>query len=112
MLLQQTAKYLVDMLKNKFMGKKITAASCWWISAESPDEEQPIVKTKEDYLNRATLLKVFEHRANLLLHKSMMTLAGKLGDMKPLAAWNDTQAYLLNDLSKAFGELIIVWKFG
>jgi len=40
-----------------------------------------------------------------------MTLAGKLGDMKPLEAWNDTQAFLLNDLSKAYGELVIVQQF-
>jgi hypothetical protein len=40
-----------------------------------------------------------------------MTLASKLGDMKPLEAWNDTQAFLLNDLSKSFGELLITQRF-
>ena len=89
-LLQQTAKYLVDQLKNKYKGKTIDAKTCQWISIDPAEDEEPVIKDKADYNDPQKLLQVFQHRANVLLQKSIMTLASKLGDMKPLEAWNDT----------------------
>jgi len=39
-----------------------------------------------------------------------MRLASKLGD-GPLVAWNNSQAFYLNSLAKAFGELFVVQEF-
>jgi hypothetical protein len=39
-----------------------------------------------------------------------MKLAMKLaeGEKNPIVAWNNTQAFYLNSLAKAFGELFVV----
>jgi len=107
----QTSKFLLDQLKKKYADKPIEAQTCQWISVDMAEDDAPVINSKEDFADMEKLVKVLEHRANLLLQKSAMTLAGKLGEMKPIEAFNDTQAFLLNDLSKAFAELVIVHKF-
>lgn len=107
-LLMQTAKYLTDQLKQKFSGKEINTITCQWVTIDQAEDAEPVIKEKKDYLCIDKLLKCFEHRANLLLQRSALTLSGKLSDMKPVEAWNDTQAFLLNDLSKVYGELVIL----
>ena len=59
------------------------------------------------------LLQVFQHRSNLLLQRSAMKLSGKLSDksVHPLDAWNDTQVFYLNNLSKSYGDLFGVLCF-
>ena len=37
-----------------------------------------------------------------------MKIASKLGDMKVLEAWNDTQPFYLRDLAISFAEMLIV----
>jgi len=110
-LLQQTAKFLVDALQSKFKGKDVPFETCYWISVESADDAKCAAKSEADLFDFGTLLNAFEHRCNLLLQRSAMRVAGKLGDMKQMDAWNDTQVFYLNDLGKAFGELIIVKEY-
>lgn len=65
----------------------------------------------EELLKSENLIKAFEHRVNLLLQRSAMKLSSKLAEgtnVNPIEAWNDTQAFYLNPLGKAYGELFVV----
>ncbi len=92
MLLQQAAKYLLDIIQAKFKGKEVKTRFQEWVSSEPVEGNQNETKSIEEFLHEDNLLKVFEHRSNLLLQRSAMRLQGKLSDKKthPLDAWNDS----------------------
>lgn len=66
-LLQQTAKYLIDIVKAKFKGKNVKTRFQDWITTAPVEGTQNEAKSEEEFLNDENLLKVFQHRSNLLL---------------------------------------------
>ncbi len=112
-LLQQTAKYLVDIIKAKFKGKEGKTRFQDWITTTPVEGNQNEATSEEDFLKDENLLNIFKHRSNLLLQRSAMKLSGKLSDssVHPLDAWNDTQVFYLNHLAKSYGELFGVLQY-
>eukprot|EP00347_Sterkiella_histriomuscorum_P004091 403361786 len=113
-LLQQTAKYLLELFKNKMRGKQTKKTiTCEWI-ATTPVQGMQCQAVHEDaFLDPSNLVKVFEFRANFLLQRAALDLSQKLMDKEnhPLDAWNDSQLFSLIDLAKAYGELVLVQEF-
>lgn len=66
-LLQQTAKYLIDIIKAKFKGKELKTRFQDWIKTEPVEGTQNDAKTDEEFLKDKNLLEIFKHRSNLLL---------------------------------------------
>jgi hypothetical protein len=112
-LVQQTAKYLLDLIQAKFKGKDEKTRFMDWVSTTPVEGSQNEAKSLEEFLCDDNLLAIFTHRTNLLLQRSAMRLQGKLSDKKthPLDAWNDSQVFYLNSLSKAYGEHFGVMMF-
>lgn len=112
-LLQQTAKYLIDIIKAKFKGKEVKTRFQEWIKTEPVEGTRNEAQTEEDFLKDSNLLEIFKHRSNLLLQRSALKLSGKLSEkgVHPLDAWNDTQVFYLHHLSKSYGELFDVLQF-
>jgi len=73
-LLQQTAKYLIDIIKAKFKGKEPQTRWQSWISGAPVEGAQNEAKTDEEFLKDENLLTCFQHRTNLLLQRSAMKL--------------------------------------
>lgn len=110
-LLQQTSKYLLDLIKNKFKGKMTSSSISDFIKVEPVEGTQLDIKNDEELLKTENLVSIFEHRVNLLLQRSAMKLSSQLQDenkINPIEAWNNTQAFYLNPLGKTFGELFVV----
>jgi acyl-CoA oxidase len=55
-LLQQTAKYLIDIIKAKFKGKEVKTRFQEWISTAPVEGSQNEAKTEEDFLKEDNLL--------------------------------------------------------
>lgn len=112
-LLQQTAKYLIDIIKAKFKGKEEKTRYQDWITTTPAEGAQNEAKTEEELLADENLLEIFKHRSLLLLQRSALKLSEKLSDktVHPLDAWNDTQVFYLHSLSKSYGELFGVMQF-
>lgn len=77
-LLQQTAKYLIDILKGKFKGKEMKTRFQDWIQTAPVEGVQNEAKTEEEFLKDENLLAMFQHRSNVLLQRSALKLSGKL----------------------------------
>lgn len=112
-LLQQTAKYLIDIIQAKFKGKEVITRFQDWVTTTPVEGTQNETQSEEDFLKDDNLLAIFQHRSNLLLQRSAMKLAGKVADktVHPLDAWNDTQVFYLHHLSRSYGELFGVMQF-
>lgn len=67
-LLQQTGKYLLDILKKKMKGKlEKPTITCEWIKIDPVQGEKCLAQTPEEFLTFESLQHIFEFRANLLL---------------------------------------------
>lgn len=95
-LLQQTGKFLLELYRNKMMGKqKKQTQTCEWMVIDSVEEVKCNVKTEKELLNKDALMEMLEYRCNLLTQKSAMSLTAKMQSedgkkVDPTAAWNDT----------------------
>ena len=108
-LMQQTAKFILEQFKAAMKGKKNTTFSCGWVKALPVDEEICTAKTEMDLLMPDNLLYIFEHRVNYLMQKSGYKLAANIGnDMSPFDAWNHSQPFYLKELALSFAELFHV----
>ena len=113
-LIQQTAKYLLKQVQRTFKGVKISAQTLEFLEV-NPDkvrEFRASFSNKEELVTEKSLVELFEYRVNYVLHATILKLqenAGKASEM--LEAWNNTQVHYVQDLSKAFGEMIITKKF-
>jgi len=58
-LLQQTAKYLIDVVRDKLKGKKTSPLSTSWIKTTPVEGEQNESKSEEEFLRFDNLLFVF-----------------------------------------------------
>ena len=114
-LLQQTSKYIADCGQKLYKGKKLNSEVMAFLDVNPLDDKKAALGDLDRFLDGAqfpklgaAVLKAFEWRVNYLLQAAGMKIAGKIGDMKPLDAWNDTQPFYMRDMAIAFGEMLIV----
>jgi len=113
-LIQQTAKYFLKQFQNTLKGKKIKAETIGFLETnyEVVKSFAAEFKSKEGLLNEHTLVKLAEHRVNYLLHTSMVKLQENAANSSEmLEAWNNTQVHHLQEIGKAYGELLIIKRF-
>jgi len=110
-LLQQTAKFLLDNLNSLKGGEKVEYPTVYFLTENPP--ELKVVDGKSPFAQEEyNLKKALETRANVLVHESLAQLQQnmeKLGD--GLSAWNHTQIYYLQSACKAYGELYMYNEF-
>lgn len=63
-LIQQTARYLIQLLNSKFGGKNKKTQFCDWVTVEPTNEMHSKAKTHEDLMNIDILIEAMEYRAN------------------------------------------------
>ncbi len=111
-LIQQTAKYVLEQYKAKMKNKSKKTNSFNWVKANSVNLEKCMAKTAKDFLNPDNLLFLFEHRCNYLMQLSGYKLDENIQSMgDPWDAWNATQPFYLKDLALAVGELFVVQEY-
>lgn len=108
-LLQQTAKFLLDQFKAKMKGKMKSSITVNWVTTDDISEEQCKAETIEEFLTPQNLKAVFEYRCNKLLQKTAMTMGQKMMNKENNAfdVWNDEQVYGAQNLALAYGELVM-----
>lgn len=110
-LLQQTAKFLLDCYKQKMKDKMKPTQTCEWVTTDDVTEDKCEATTIDEFLQFDNLKKVFEYRCNKLLQRTAMSLAGKTMGKTPdeqFKAWNDSQVFGCQDLALAYGEQSMV----
>lgn len=113
-LLQQAAKYIIDIGRDIFKGKAITAQTVQWIKRAPVQGDQNDARNEQELFRPENLVAIFTHRCNLQLQKSGLKLQSMLAqdkNLNQLEAWNNSQVFYLKELSIAFGELFIVQQF-
>jgi acyl-CoA oxidase len=106
---QQTARFITNALKKKVKGKevKFTTLSFLGKFEEVLNEKINIADAKE-LRNPEVILKILEHRTNLVLQKCVARLTEKIGNNMPVFdAWNESQVFFLQSLTRSFGELYV-----
>jgi len=108
-LIQQTARFITNGLQKKMKGKKIPFSTLSFLSKfEDHSGEKVNISESKDLRNLDLLVQMLEHRTNMLLQKSVGRLAEKIENKKGVFdAWNDTQVFYLQSMSRSYGELYI-----
>ena len=108
-LIQQTARFIMNSLKKKMKGKEVKFKSLSFLSKfEDVSNEKLNVQDAKDIRNVDNLTHMMEHRNNILLMKCVAKLTEKVGNnMGVFDAWNDTQVFYLQTLAKSYGELYV-----
>lgn len=73
-LLQQTAKFLLDQYKKKMQQKAKTSITVEWLKTDDVTEEVCKAESVEDFVTPENLRAVFEYRCNKLLQRTAMSL--------------------------------------
>ena len=105
-LIQQTAKFLLDVIKDIYQGKDNVYQTTKWLTVNPVTEEKCEIKEKAEFCNINNMKFILEHRANILLQNSALKLQENVGSNEDLfTAWNNTQVFYLQSAAKAYGEL-------
>ena len=85
--------------------------TCEWISVEPVEGQKVILENEKSILDYPIIIKLLEHRANLLLHRSAMELSMRvMGEepAHPFDAWNAVQPHCVQEVALAYGELVMI----
>jgi acyl-CoA oxidase len=78
-LIQQAAKYLLDLVKAKFKGKETNSIMCEsWITIESVSENRFKAQNCDDVYNGSYLIEALQHRINASIQEIVMLLQEKV----------------------------------
>jgi len=105
-LIQQTAKFLLDAIRDIYKGKVNNYETAKWLTVNPVMEEKCQVSEKEKFCSIENMKFILEHRANLSLQESALKLQENVGSNPDLfTAWNNTQVYYLQTAAKSYGEV-------
>lgn len=105
-LIQQTAKFLLDAIRDIYKGKVNTYETATWLTINPVMEEKCSITEKENFCSFENLKFLLEHRANLALQEAALKLQENVGTSPDLfTAWNNTQVFHLQSAAKAYGEV-------
>lgn len=112
-LMQQTGKIILKQAQNLFKGDKITNPNLQYLTIDF--DHIKAFKSKftdrESLLNEGVLMELMEYRVNYSTNNSMSALrenAANYDDV--LDAWNNTQAFYVQEIGKSYGEFIMASK--
>jgi len=110
-LIQQTAKYLLGVIKLKISGKAIQSP-LGTLNFLNSQIDKCNAKSDADFRNPIILLQALKVRVLYLLEEAGKKLQEELLSGKDsFTAWNDSQVFACQLLAKAFIEYLIVDKF-
>ena len=106
---QQTARFITNALKKKVKGKEVKFATLSFLGKfEEVFNEKISIADAKELRNPEVILQILEHRINLVLQKCVARLTEKIGNNMPVFdAWNDSQVFFLQSLTRSFGELYV-----
>lgn len=111
-LLQQTAKFLLDNLTMLQNGKKLPHSTLYFLTDTFKVYDRTIQEKSHFAIDEYNLKKAFEVRANFLIHESSSEFQKSMQKSpSPLDAWNQTQVYYFHHSSRAYGELFMFNEF-
>ena len=99
-LIQQCSRFLLKYITAHFKGKHSESQLITFLHATKPEITVESIKCPK------TLIQILEFRANQLAKKSVAKLQANASD-DPSVSWKNTQVHYLNNLSWAFGELLL-----
>lgn len=108
-LIQQTAKYLLDNLQRKVEGKSLLSPLgslhffSQWEELSSPTPLN--VSSPQDLLDPKKYVRLLQSRVILLLQRSAMKIQVEMGKGKDsFTAWNDSQVFFFHPTAKAYSD--------
>lgn len=105
-LIQQTAKFLLDAVRDLYKGKPNVYETAGWLTVNPVMEEKCQVSEKSAFCTVENLRFILEHRANLTLQEAALKLQENVGNSPDVfTAWNNTQVFNLQVAAKSYGEL-------
>lgn len=105
-LLQQTGKYIMKQVQKTMKGHKIHSAYLHFLKLNADHAGQKFNLTQE--IKFEELCEALEHLINHILNLSINKLQENAGKTESVTeAWNNTQSFYLNDLSKVFTEYLM-----
>ena len=111
-LLQQTAKFLLDSVRKLKGGDQIPYPTVYFVTEEPPVFERATNEQSQFARDGFCLKKAFEIRANTLIHICAERLQKEFMDGKePMDIWNGMQVYYLQNATKAYAELYMLNEF-
>jgi acyl-CoA oxidase len=114
-LVQQTAKFLLDAFKNKMKGRPIDKQFTTlgfldsFEEVNNSDRKSISLASGKDLDCFALLKRMFEFRINFHLQKTVMKLADRVEDKKDglMTAWNNSQVFYIQNLVKSYSDYYV-----
>ena len=113
-LIQQTGKYILKILQKSFKGQKIVPPTLSFLKFDIKEVRSFKSKfsNREELENDDILIELLEYRVNCLMHECVLRLQENSLKAKDMSeAWNNTQVFYVQELSKAYGELTMTKSF-
>jgi acyl-CoA oxidase len=113
-LIQQTGKYILKIVQKSFKGQKINPSTLSFLKFDLEEIKnfKAMFTRREDLENEKCLIELLEYRVNYLMHTSLLRLQeNSVAALDITEAWNNSQIYHIQDLSKAYGELMMAKEF-
>mmetsp|Transcript_17771 Transcript_17771/g.17742 ORF Transcript_17771/g.17742 Transcript_17771/m.17742 type:complete len:641 (-) Transcript_17771:42-1964(-) len=113
-LIQQAGKFLFKQVQKTFKGQKIQAKTLKFLKTDINEVNlfKPKFENSEQLENEAVIIEIIEYRVNILLHQSLLKLQeNTMTSIDMIDAWNKAQVYYIQEVSKAYGELILTNDF-
>ena len=105
-LIQQTAKFLLDAIKDIYKGKEKKYETTKWLTINPVMDEKCLVNEKSLFCTVENFRFLLEHRTNLSLQESALKLQENAsGNTDLFSVWNNSQVFYLQNAAKSFGEL-------
>ncbi|OMJ88879.1 hypothetical protein SteCoe_2542 [Stentor coeruleus] len=111
---QQTGKYILKILQKSFKGQKFTSPTLSFLKIDFQEVKsfKSLFTSREEFENEKCIIALLEHRVNFLTHTSVIKLQeSSMAYSDMTTAWNNSQVFYIQDLSKSFAELIMAREF-
>lgn len=105
-LLQQTAKFLLDQFNAKMKGKEKQTVTCQWVKIDDVTEDKCTAETIDQLLSPEQLLAAFGYRCNKNLQRTAQNIGMKMASKEEefFQIWNDEQIFGAQELALSYGD--------
>lgn len=113
-LIQQAGKFIFKQIQKTFKGQKIQAQSLAFVNININEVHSynPVFNSIEQLENENLIKELIVYKFNLLLHQSLLKLQENTAEATDMIdAWNKTQVYYIQEMSKSYGEYIMMTEF-
>lgn len=110
-LVQQSVKFIFNNLQRKIKGENIDFESLRFLDKLGQNLTKIEISEKSQLHNCSILVDLFEHRAAVLVKKTLEKLSKFSQSDHKMDIWNNSQVFYIQHVAKSYAELFVLREF-